>query len=97
MDAGAQVVVWFVAVNRDSFVFANPHELDLAREPNPHLAFGAGPHRCPGASIARLALRVVLERFSSVTLAGEPVRRRSPFLNGFVNCRWDWSDQLFAV
>jgi cytochrome P450 len=70
-----QTIVWFGAANRDSSVFVDSHRLDLARAPNPHLAFGAGPHRCPGAPIALLALRLVLARFPSMTLVGEPVRK----------------------
>ena len=52
--AGDKVVIWFSAANHDPEVFANPHGLDLARDPNPHVAFGTGPHFCLGAHLARL-------------------------------------------
>ena len=46
---GDKVVMWFGAANRDPAVFADPHGLDLLRDPNPHLAFGAGPISAWGA------------------------------------------------
>ena len=52
--AGDKVVIWFGAANRDPAVFADPHRLDLRRDPNPHVAFGVGPHFCLGAHLARL-------------------------------------------
>jgi cytochrome P450 len=51
----------------DPDVFESPDELDLARQPNPHIGFGWGLHHCLGAPLARLetriALRRLLERF----------------------------------
>ena len=46
--AGDKVVVWYGAANRDPAVFADPHGLDLLRDPNPHLAFGDGAALLPG-------------------------------------------------
>lgn len=40
--------------------FPDPGALDLARQPNPHLAFSHGPHSCPGQHLARLILQTVL-------------------------------------
>lgn len=52
---GQRVLVFFAAANRDPRVFADP---DLWRPKRPaHLTFGAGPHRCPGAALARRQLR----------------------------------------
>jgi cytochrome P450 len=59
--AGDRVLVFFPAANRDPRVFENPTAVVPDRKPNPHLAFGAGPHRCIGSSLARLQLRVLLE------------------------------------
>jgi cytochrome P450 len=58
---GTTVVCSMAAANRDESAFANAAEMDLARTPNPHLAFGAGLHSCLGQSLARTELQVVLE------------------------------------
>jgi cytochrome P450 len=83
--AGDKVVIWFGAANRDPAAFADPHGLDLRREPNPHVAFGVGPHFCLGAHLARLEsaemLRALLDRAPGLT-AGEPTRVASNFING---------------
>jgi cholest-4-en-3-one 26-monooxygenase len=64
-----------LAANRDPEAFADPHGLDVARSPNPHVAFGGGAHVCLGQHIARLEARVVLERllrrFGRIELAGD--------------------------
>ena len=86
--AGDKVVVWFGAANRDAAVFPDPHRLDLTRHPNPHLAFGVGPHFCLGAHLARLEttemLRHLLERAPGLAV-GEPTRVASNFINGIAH------------
>jgi len=85
--AGERVTLWMISANRDPAVFERPDELDLARQPNEHVALGAGgPHFCLGAHLARLeavalldAVRPLLDRLE---LAGDPVRLRSNFFNG---------------
>jgi cytochrome P450 len=83
--AGDKVVIWFSAANRDPTVFPEPHRLDLRRDPNPHLAFGTGPHFCLGAHLARLEmtemLRRLLERAPNLAV-GKPTRTASNFING---------------
>jgi cytochrome P450 len=83
--AGDKVVIWFGAANRDPAVFADPHGLDLRRDPNPHVAFGVGPHFCLGAHLARLeaseTLRTLLAHAPDMTL-GTPTRVASNFING---------------
>jgi cytochrome P450 family 142 subfamily A polypeptide 1 len=84
---GDQVMLMYPAANRDPAVFGHPDRLDVRRNPNPHLAFGFGPHFCMGASLARLELRVmfseVLRRLPDLHLAGEPTpRRASNFISG---------------
>jgi cytochrome P450 len=60
-----------------------------ARQPNPHLAFGHGPHRCPGASIARAEIQIALETLLAAfeTLrpnpSAPPTYDPNPNLGGF--------------
>ncbi|MER6839130.1 cytochrome P450 [Streptomyces platensis] len=61
LPEGTTVVCAMAAANRDETAFANAAEMDLARTPNPHLAFGAGPHSCLGQALARTELQVTLE------------------------------------
>ncbi|GAB2827030.1 cytochrome P450 [Actinocorallia aurea] len=62
---GDQVLVDLGAANRDPSVFPDPESLDLARDANPHLAFGHGLHRCVGAALARMELQVALEALTA--------------------------------
>jgi cytochrome P450 len=59
---GQKVGLLFAAANRDQGVFDSPDEVHLDRPHNRHLAFGAGPHRCIGSNLARLQIRVAIER-----------------------------------
>lgn len=61
MKAGEVTLIPLAAANRDPHKFDNPDTVDITREPNPHLAFGAGNHRCVGSHLARLELRVAFE------------------------------------
>jgi cytochrome P450 family 142 subfamily A polypeptide 1 len=87
MHEGEQVILMYPSANRDASVFADPDRFDVRRDPNPHLAFGFGPHFCMGASLARLELYVMfgelLRRLPDLHLAGEPFPRRSSnFISG---------------
>ena len=72
-------------------MFAAADRLDVTRDPNPHLAFGFGPHFCLGASLARLELRVMFRevlRLPDLQLANaSPSRPRSNFITGPERCR----------
>jgi cytochrome P450 len=82
--AGERVVVFFPAANRDPAVFSRAQHLDLARAPNPHLAFGEGPHGCFGAHVARLQIAAILDalRGRRFSLAAPPTWLRSSFNAG---------------
>lgn len=81
LRAGDKVVLWEASANRDERVFAEAHRFRVARQPNPHLAFGHGVHHCLGANLARLEMRVILsellDRFDAITLDGEAEWTRS--------------------
>ena len=84
---GDKVILWFVSGNRDKAVFDDPHGVNLARDPNPHLAFGqGGVHLCLGMWLARLEVRVILEeiaaRVSGMEALDQPSWTRSNFICG---------------
>ncbi|GAA0904607.1 hypothetical protein GCM10009557_80170 [Virgisporangium ochraceum] len=74
--AGQQVVLFYTSANRDPAVFADPDRFSLDRGRNRHLAFGHGVHKCVGIALARLELRIGVERLLAATSefgpAGEP-------------------------
>ncbi|MFI9273117.1 cytochrome P450 [Kitasatospora sp. NPDC052896] len=84
--AGDKVVVFHASANFDAAVFADPHRLDLGRDPNPHLSFGTGPHRCLGARFAQIQLAALYREAAillpALDLAGPPRRLVSNFING---------------
>lgn len=59
--AGEVVLLGFARANHDPAVFADPGTIRLERSPNPHVAFGNGPHTCIGVHLARIEARVLLE------------------------------------
>lgn len=67
VKAGERLFMFLSAANRDPSEFSEPEQLDVEREPNRHLAFGVGPHRCIGSNVARLNLRIALEELLSRT------------------------------
>jgi cytochrome P450 len=73
IPAGSMVVGSLLGANRDPAMFANANSLDLARNPNKHLAFGNGIHYCVGAPLARLegaiAFPTLLKRLPNLALA----------------------------
>lgn len=61
IPVGDRVLLSYVGANHDPAEFDDPEEIRFDRTPNRHVAFGAGPHRCLGAHLARLELRLILE------------------------------------
>lgn len=79
---GDKVVLFYGAANRDPRVFDNPEQLDLRRDPNPHVGFGGpGPHFCLGAHLARREVSVVFRqlfaRLPDIEVTGDPVPLQS--------------------
>ncbi|MGH7734581.1 MAG: cytochrome P450, partial [Gemmatimonadales bacterium] len=63
IKAGEQVMLLLASANTDDAAHPGVEEVDLCRNPNPHLAFGGGVHRCLGSHLARVELRVALREF----------------------------------
>jgi cytochrome P450 len=90
LHRGERVLLSWAAANRDPSVFPDPDRVDVARPNNRHLAFGAGPHRCIGASLARstfdAVLDVVLRKLPDYTVDRAAARRydRVGAVNGWV-------------
>jgi cytochrome P450 len=61
IPAGSDVYMGWAAANRDPSMFPAPTAFRLDRGPNRHLSFGTGIHMCPGAPLARMELKVVLQ------------------------------------
>jgi cytochrome P450 len=84
---GDKVVTYFGSANRDASAFASPHELNLERHPNEHLAFGgSGPHFCMGSQLARVEIRLMLQeiltRMPDIAPAGPVEWLASSFISG---------------
>ena len=61
LKEGDKIVMLYQSANRDDRVFEAPDRFRIDRDPNPHVAFGIGPHHCIGANLARLEIKVVFE------------------------------------
>ena len=77
---GDAVVILLGSANHDERRFADADRLDVARKPNPHLAFGLGHHFCAGANLSRIegraAIPALLRRFPKMRLAPTPHKWR---------------------
>lgn len=73
IPAGSMVLPMIGSANHDAAHFVDPARFDVARDPNPHLAFGHGIHHCIGAALGRLEARIalgdILERLHDLELA----------------------------
>jgi cytochrome P450 len=83
---GGEVALLFGSANRDPAAFDRADELDLGRDPNPYLSFGAGIHYCLGAPLAKLELGIAFEtllrRMPRLELVEAPRWKRTFVLRG---------------
>ncbi len=85
---GQELLLLYPSANRDEAVFVDPDTFDVARSPNPHIAFGFGAHFCLGNQLARLELKVMFERLAerlpdlALATDGPPPLRPANFISG---------------
>ncbi|SMX60822.1 Putative cytochrome p450-like enzyme [Bradyrhizobium sp. ORS 285] len=83
---GEALALFFHSANRDETMFENAGTFRIDRSPNPHIAFGRGPHICMGLQLARMQMRALfaelLQRTKRIELAGRVRRVESPFMSG---------------
>jgi len=83
VQPGDRIALLYPSANRDEDVFADPFRFDITRSPNPHVAFGFGPHVCVGQSLARLELQILFgemaRRFTNLRVLSEPVIEENLF------------------
>jgi len=63
MKEGEMLSLGIISANRDPAKFEHADEFFPERGPNPHIAFGLGPHRCPGMHLARLEIAAAIEEW----------------------------------
>jgi hypothetical protein len=88
---GQELALLFGSANRDPAVFDRPDELDITRQPNPHMTFGAGIHFCLGAPLGRVELATsfstLLRRFPNMELVEEPEWKPNYIIRGLRELR----------
>src|SRR6185436_4274229 len=88
---GAELGLLFGSANHDPEVFDRPDQLDLNRDADGHVSFGAGIHFCLGAPLARIELetsfRTVLERLPGLELVEEPEWKPAYIIRGLRELR----------
>ena len=86
LPAGAKILLFLGAANRDPRRWEEPERFDIGRKTTGHVAFGYGIHSCVGQTVARLEGEIILtalaERVERIELAGPPVRRLNNTLRG---------------
>jgi cholest-4-en-3-one 26-monooxygenase len=96
---GDHVLMVYASANRDERAFDRPDDIDITREPNDHVAFGAGgPHFCLGSHLARLEAKLMFEailtRFEGLEITADPAslpRVNSNLIDGLAAMPVAWS------
>ena len=87
IKSGQKIASLLGSANRDEKQFANADQMDITRDPNPHIGFGAGIHFCLGGPLARLEMGIALPKlvkaFPDMKIASDPVRRPTFVLRGY--------------
>ena len=88
IKAGDKLAMWYASGNRDEEVFEHGERLIIDRKnARRHMSFGFGIHRCMGNRLAELQLKIlweeIMSRFRHIEVVGDPVRTRSPFVQGY--------------
>ncbi len=83
LEAGERLTLIWAAANRDEAVFGDPDAFDPERNRDNNLLYGAGVHVCPGAPLARLELRLLMESLLAntheITLVSDQLPERASF------------------
>jgi cytochrome P450 len=93
---GEKLVMWYCSGNRDEDLHKDASRFDITRDPNKHLAFGAGgPHFCIGSALGRemgkASLKQIYGRMPDIDLAGDPVFQVNNFLHGVHHLPVKWT------
>jgi cytochrome P450 family 142 subfamily A polypeptide 1 len=87
LHEGQKLLLLYHSANRDEDVFDDPMAFDIERSPNDHVAFGFGTHFCLGASLARLEVKVMVDRLLTrlpdLELVGDTPLRAANFISGY--------------
>jgi cytochrome P450 len=78
LEAGERLTLFWVSANRDENIFDDPQQFKWGRDPEKNLLYGAGIHVCPGAPLARLELRVIIEELLRSTKLLEIAQTNPP-------------------
>ena len=87
IKSGQKIASLLGSANRDEAHFASADQMDITRDPNPHIGFGAGIHFCLGGPLARLEMGIALPKlvktFPEMKMASDPIRRPTFVLRGY--------------
>lgn len=87
INKGQKIAALLGSANRDEQHFKDADQMDITRNPNLHIGFGAGIHFCLGGPLARLEMGIALPKliraFPKMQIASDPIRRPTFVLRGY--------------